>query len=42
MGLGIMGSAMAANILKAGYPLMVYNRTSAKAETLPSWEPRWP
>jgi 3-hydroxyisobutyrate dehydrogenase-like beta-hydroxyacid dehydrogenase len=34
MGLGIMGSAMAANILKAGYPLMVYNRTPAKAEPL--------
>ena len=34
MGLGIMGSAMAANILKAGYPLTVYNRTAAKAEPL--------
>ncbi|MCX5892222.1 MAG: NAD(P)-dependent oxidoreductase, partial [Deltaproteobacteria bacterium] len=34
MGLGIMGSAMAANILKAGYPLMVYNRTAAKTEPL--------
>jgi 3-hydroxyisobutyrate dehydrogenase-like beta-hydroxyacid dehydrogenase len=34
MGLGIMGSAMAANILKAGYPLMVYNRTTDKAEPL--------
>jgi len=32
MGLGIMGSAMAANIVKAGYPLMVYNRTPGKAE----------
>lgn len=32
MGLGIMGSGMAANILKAGYPLMVYNRTPGKAE----------
>ncbi|MDP3183466.1 MAG: NAD(P)-dependent oxidoreductase [Desulfobaccales bacterium] len=32
MGLGIMGSAMAANIFKAGYPLMVYNRTPEKAE----------
>lgn len=27
MGLGIMGSAMALNIAKAGYPLAVYNRT---------------
>jgi len=34
MGLGIMGSAMAANILKAGYPLTVYNRTAGKAEPL--------
>jgi 3-hydroxyisobutyrate dehydrogenase-like beta-hydroxyacid dehydrogenase len=34
MGLGIMGSAMAANILKAGYPLMVYNRTPGKADEL--------
>ncbi len=34
MGLGIMGSAMAANILKAGYPLMVYNRTPDKTEPL--------
>ena len=34
MGLGIMGAAMAANILKAGYPLTVYNRTTAKAEPL--------
>jgi 3-hydroxyisobutyrate dehydrogenase-like beta-hydroxyacid dehydrogenase len=32
MGLGIMGSAMAANVQRAGYPLMVYNRTAAKAE----------
>ncbi len=34
MGLGIMGSAMAANILKAGYPLTVFNRTTAKADPL--------
>ncbi len=33
MGLGIMGSAMAANVHRAGYPLMVYNRTAAQAET---------
>ena len=32
MGLGIMGTAMAANVHRAGYPLMVYNRTPAKAE----------
>ncbi|MCL4501504.1 MAG: NAD(P)-dependent oxidoreductase [Deltaproteobacteria bacterium] len=34
MGLGIMGSAMAANILKGGYPLIVYNRTVDKTEPL--------
>lgn len=34
MGLGIMGTPMAGNILKAGYLLTVYNRTAAKAEPL--------
>jgi len=34
MGLGIMGTPMAANVLKAGYPVMVYNRTPEKAEPL--------
>ena len=34
LGLGTMGSGMAANLLKAGYPLAVYNRTRAKAESL--------
>ena len=34
IGLGIMGQAMASNILKAGYPLTVYNRTADKAEAL--------
>jgi 3-hydroxyisobutyrate dehydrogenase-like beta-hydroxyacid dehydrogenase len=34
MGLGIMGTPMAANILKAGYPLMIFNRTPEKAEPL--------
>ncbi len=34
MGLGIMGTAMSANLLKAGYPVMVYNRTPEKAEPL--------
>lgn len=32
LGLGIMGSGMAHNLLKAGFPLAVYNRTRAKAE----------
>jgi 3-hydroxyisobutyrate dehydrogenase-like beta-hydroxyacid dehydrogenase len=34
MGLGIMGQAMAANILKAGYPLTVFNRTATRAAAL--------
>ncbi len=34
MGLGIMGSAMAANIVRAGYPLQVYNRTPGKTSDL--------
>ena len=32
LGLGTMGSGMAHNLLKAGFPLAVYNRTRAKAE----------
>lgn len=34
IGLGRMGSAMAHNILKAGFDLAIYNRTAAKAEPL--------
>lgn len=34
IGLGRMGTAMAANVLSAGFPLRVYNRTSDKAEPL--------
>lgn len=34
LGLGTMGAGMAANLLKAGYPLAVYNRTKPKAEPL--------
>jgi 3-hydroxyisobutyrate dehydrogenase/glyoxylate/succinic semialdehyde reductase len=36
IGLGIMGSRMAANLQKAGHSLVVYNRTPEKAETLVS------
>jgi 3-hydroxyisobutyrate dehydrogenase len=32
LGLGTMGSGMAANLLEAGYPLTVWNRSPAKAE----------
>ena len=34
IGLGNMGSGMAANLLKAGHTLTVYNRTAARAEAL--------
>jgi 3-hydroxyisobutyrate dehydrogenase-like beta-hydroxyacid dehydrogenase len=34
VGLGAMGLPMAANLLAAGYPLTVYNRTASKAEPL--------
>jgi 3-hydroxyisobutyrate dehydrogenase len=34
LGLGTMGGGMAQNLLKAGFPLAVYNRTAAKAEPL--------
>ncbi len=34
MGMGIMGSAMSGNLLKAAYPVTVYNRSREKAEPL--------
>ena len=34
IGLGIMGKPMAANLLKAGYPLIVFNRTREKMASL--------
>lgn len=34
LGLGTMGRGMALNLLRAGFPLTVYNRTRAKAEAL--------
>ena len=34
VGLGLMGSGMAASLLKAGHEVIVYNRTRAKAEPL--------
>ncbi len=36
VGLGIMGKPMAANLMKAGFSVTVYNRTAAKAEELRS------
>lgn len=34
LGLGIMGSGMAANLIRAGYPVTVWNRTAGKADPL--------
>lgn len=34
VGLGVMGKAMASNLLKAGFQLTVYNRTKEKADEL--------
>ena len=34
IGLGIMGMPMANNLLKAGFTMVVYNRTAAKAEQM--------
>jgi 3-hydroxyisobutyrate dehydrogenase len=34
LGLGTMGGGMASNLLKAGVPLAVYNRTQSKAKPL--------
>ena len=36
IGLGNMGSGMARNLIKAGFPLIVYNRTRSRAEALRS------
>jgi 2-hydroxy-3-oxopropionate reductase len=36
MGLGAMGTPMATNLVKAGYPVTVWNRTMARAESLAS------
>ena len=37
IGLGNMGSGMAANLLKAKHEVTVYNRTSSKAKALVEW-----
>jgi 3-hydroxyisobutyrate dehydrogenase-like beta-hydroxyacid dehydrogenase len=34
IGLGLMGRPMGLNLLKAGYPLTVWNRTASRAEAL--------
>ena len=39
IGLGIMGKAMARNLLKAGYPLVVHNRSRGAVEELANTRP---
>ncbi|MFD2563078.1 NAD(P)-dependent oxidoreductase [Aquimarina rubra] len=41
IGLGIMGSRMAANLQNVGYPLVIYNRTKEKATNLISNGAQW-
>ncbi|MCS6926188.1 MAG: NAD(P)-dependent oxidoreductase [Candidatus Binatia bacterium] len=41
IGLGNMGLPMAHNLLRAGYPLCVYNRTAARAQSLLAQGARW-
>lgn len=41
IGLGIMGSRMARNLLNGGYDLTVYNRTASKAEDLLAAGAKW-
>ena len=41
LGLGVMGSRMAARLLAAGYPLSVYNRRQRKLERWSKAERLW-
>lgn len=41
VGTGIMGKPMAYNLLKAGYPITIHNRTKAKAQQLISEGASW-
>lgn len=41
IGLGTMGAPMAMNILRAGFPLTVYNRTASKASELLAAGAQW-
>ncbi len=41
LGLGVMGAAMAANLLKAGFAVAVHSRTRAKAEALEASGAAW-
>ena len=41
VGTGVMGASMADHLLDAGYPLVVFNRTTAKAQSLLDRGARW-
>lgn len=41
IGIGIMGHSMAANLMKAGYPVQVFSRTKAKADDLVASGATW-
>lgn len=41
IGTGVMGSSMARNLMKAGYPVSVYTRTKEKAQALIDEGARW-
>ncbi|MHA1689214.1 MAG: NAD(P)-dependent oxidoreductase [Promethearchaeota archaeon] len=41
IGTGVMGNSMCSHILKAGYPVTVYNRTKKKAENLIDLGAQW-
>jgi 2-hydroxy-3-oxopropionate reductase len=41
IGLGIMGAPMARNLLRAGFPLVVWNRTAARADALVDAGAEW-
>lgn len=41
IGIGVMGRSMARNLMSAGYPLVVYTRTRAKADALVAEGARW-
>ena len=41
IGTGVMGNAISVNLLKAGYEMVVYNRTKSKTDNLVSLGASW-
>jgi len=41
VGLGVMGASMSKNLLKKGFPLTVYTRTQAKADSVLALGATW-